>query len=415
MDEITSGIPDGDVMNVVREDPQAEGPALRGHRAGASTCRSTMATTGSRCGSTCPRPSIRDLVIKDDDLVVGTHGRGFWILDDITPLRQIAAHPAAPEVELYEPQVAMRFRWDKWPDTPLPPEEPAGQNPPEGAIVDYFLKAKASGPVTLEILDADGNVIRRYASTDEATPPHDTGQVPWYWIRPPQVLSGEPGMHRFTWDMHLPPVPGVVRYPISAIYKNTAPAPTSPWVMPGHYSVRLTVDGKTSTQPLTVVMDPRVKTPTEGLARQFELSKKVYDDLLQATNALAAIRSASREANERTAHINLASNDLALFARKASRLAGVVPVALHEEDENQETMARTITGVARSLGRLLWMLQQADVEPTPAQADEVAEVHAQFVEVMKKWSTLKTTDLGALNQKLERLGIPTIEVMTTTP
>jgi hypothetical protein len=218
-----------------------------------------------------PATSIRDLVLHEDDIAVATHGRGFWILDDIEPLRQATANAG-----LLKPQRAWRFRWNKNTDTPLPADEPAGQNPPEGAILDYRLPSDAK-EVTLEILDANGALVRRYSSNDPARPPQDTGNVPWYWIRPFRPLPLKAGHHRVTWDLRYPPLPQArPSFPIAAVPFDTPPSPTSPYVMPGAYTVRLTVDGKTSTQPLVVEMDPRVKATREELAQQFALSMKVY-------------------------------------------------------------------------------------------------------------------------------------------
>src|SRR5207248_2204852 len=146
-----------------------------------------------------PASSIRDLALHEDDLVAATHGRGFWILDDIEPLRQTVSGDGF----LFKPARAWRFRWNKNTDTPLPPDEPAGQNPPDGAIIDYYLGGAA--PVTLEILDPAGNLVRRYSSTDKIAPPKDEGQIPWYWIRPQRSLPGDAGMHRFVWDLHYTP------------------------------------------------------------------------------------------------------------------------------------------------------------------------------------------------------------------
>ncbi|HJQ38387.1 MAG TPA: glycoside hydrolase, partial [Thermoanaerobaculia bacterium] len=188
---ITRGIPDGGIVNVVREDPKKRGLLF----AGTENEVFVSFDDGDEWQSlrhNMPATSIRDLVLHEDDVVVATHGRGFWILDDIEPLRQ------TPQL-LYKPQRAWRFRWNKNTDTPLPADEPAGQNPPDGAIIDYYLASPAS-EVTLEILSSDGSLIRRYSSRDLAAPPADTGNVPWYWIRPPRVLSTTTGMHRFVWD-----------------------------------------------------------------------------------------------------------------------------------------------------------------------------------------------------------------------
>ena len=202
-----------------------------------------------------PATSIRDLVIHGDDLVVGTHGRGFWILDDISPLREMTA-----ETRLYAPRLTFRYPRNTNTDTPLPPEEPAGQNPPDGAILYYNLKSAPSAPITLEILDTTGKLVRRFSSEDKPEPPDPAINVPAYWIRPFQPLSAAPGMHRFVWDLHAAPAGGGRRrggeYPISAIYQDT-PGAQGEWMPPGVYTVKLTVDGRTYTQPLMVKPDPR--------------------------------------------------------------------------------------------------------------------------------------------------------------
>jgi hypothetical protein len=156
----------------------------------------------------------------------------------------------------------------------LPPDEPAGENPPDGAMIDYFLVRDATGPITIEIKDNRGASARKYSSADVPIKSDPKRlKIPAYWIRPPQLLSTKAGMHRVLWDMHYTPVPNMQpEFPISAAYRNTAPTPTSPWVPPGNYTVVLTVDGKTFAEPLAVQMDPRVKTSAVDLQEQFELS-----------------------------------------------------------------------------------------------------------------------------------------------
>lgn len=270
---ITSGIPDGAIVNVVREDHKTKGLLF----AGSENEVYFSIDDGDHWQSlrlNMPASSIRDLIVHDDDIAVATHGRGFWILDDIEPLRQ--ARDARDTAHLFKPQRAWRFRWNKNTDTPLPVDEPAGQNPPDGAIVDYWLPSSATA-VTLEILDADNNLVRRYSHDDPITPIADTGNVPAYWIRPQRILSTQPGMHRFVWDLHYPPVPAkTATYPIAAILHDTPRDASSPLAMPGNYTIRLTIDGRVITQPLTLQMDPRVTTPREGLAQQFAESMKVY-------------------------------------------------------------------------------------------------------------------------------------------
>ena len=204
--EIVAGIPGGAPISVVREDPKRKGLLF----AGSETQVYVSFDDGDHWQSlrlNMAASSVRDLVVKDDDLVVGTHGRGIWILDDITPLRQIEAATADREAVLFKPQDAWRVRWNTYTDTPLPPDEPTAPNPPEGAIINYYLKSAASGPVTLEITGGDGKLVRRYSSTDEIFKPDPaTIAVPPYWFRDIVPLSTAPGMHRFTWDLHYQPL-----------------------------------------------------------------------------------------------------------------------------------------------------------------------------------------------------------------
>jgi hypothetical protein len=283
---VTNGIPDGAIVNTVKEDPKQKGLLF----AGSETQVYVSFDDGEHWRSlrlNMPATSIRDLVIKDDDLVVGTHGRGFWILDDITPLRQIKPETFEMDAFLFTPQTATRFEWNKNTDTPLPPDEPAGQNPPDGAIINYYLKQAASGVATLEVLDATGKLVRRYASDEQPIEVRDEGEVPAYWMRPSQILSSAAGLHRFVWDLHYPPPPGGQRsYPIAATPHDTAPEPKGPWVVPGTYTVRLTVNGKSSTQQLAVRMDPRVKSGAVALQQQFGLSKRLYDAIVQIQETL---------------------------------------------------------------------------------------------------------------------------------
>jgi hypothetical protein len=274
--EITRGLPDNAPINTVREDPLRKGLLFAGSER-AVWVSFNDGDDWEPLRLNMPATSIRDLTIHEDDLVAGTHGRSFWILDDITPLRQANAAIANSGAHLFKPQTAMRVRWNKNTDTPLPPEEPAGQNPPDGAILYYYLK-NASDSVVIEVLDAAGKLVRRYSSTDQPPPAENDLTYPTYWIRPPQIPPAVPGMHRFVWDLRYTP-PDALRhdYPMTAIYHDTPREPRGPIVLPGEYTVKLTVDGKSFTQPLTVKMDPRVKTPPAALKQQFDLAMKLVE------------------------------------------------------------------------------------------------------------------------------------------
>jgi len=403
--EITNGLPDGAIINVVREDPRRRGLLF----AGSETQVWVSFDDGGHWQSLrldMPATSIRDLVIHDDDLVAATHGRSFWILDDITPLRQLDAGTADTGAVLFRPQTAYRARWNLNTDTPLPPDEPAGENPPDGAIIDYYLREASSRPVTLEIVDAAGAVVRRYSSDDTPEPPVPGRDIPDYWIRPPRVLSAAAGMHRFVWDLHHAP-PAVLNfgYPIAAVYANTPRTPQGTWVLPGRYSVRLTVNGRTYTQPLTVRMDPNVKTPPAALARQFALSMRVYGALKRDHDALDAVH--------------------ALRAQLADRRTKVTDGALAAAIDSVEAKAAALEGQGGGVGgnggaapslralngrmaRLFEALQGADAAPTTATAAEAPVVERALDGALQSWRVLRLREIPALNERLVAVGLEKI-------
>jgi photosystem II stability/assembly factor-like uncharacterized protein len=312
--KIARGLADNASVNVVREDPTTKGLLYCG------TEREVYVSFDDGdewqpITLNLPHSSVRDLIVHGDDLVVATHGRGFWILDNMTPLREIAGHSAKavalqPPAFLYKPQTAYRLRRNNNTDTPLPPEVPAARNPPDGAIIDYYLAADAAQPIALEIFAASGKLVRRYASDDKPEP-FDEKQVnvPTYWIRPPQILSGAKGMHRFVWDLRYP-TPGAVQYdyPISAIYRDTPREPLGVIARPGAYTLKLLVGGQTFRQPLTLKMDPRASITPLGLAQQFALATRIADMM---NRSFAAIHSPQPPVPTRQADLESLNNDLA--------------------------------------------------------------------------------------------------------
>ena len=288
--KITTGLPDGATINSVKEDPLRRGLLF----AGSERAVHVSFDDGESWQSlrlNMPATSIRDLVIKDDDLVVGTHGRGFWILDDITPLRLLTLDIARAGAYLFRPGTAWRFRWNKNTDTPLPPDEPAAPNPPDGVVISYLLGPNTTGPITLEIIEtASGQTIRRYSSDDPEDTPVPTRNIPDYWIRPTARLAATPGLHRFVWDVrYAPPMVDEFTYPIAAVVRNTPKTPQGMWVVPSTYQVRLTVGGRAYRQAVVVKMDPRVRMSAADLALQFRLSKALDDMMRQLNDARAAL------------------------------------------------------------------------------------------------------------------------------
>ena len=292
--EIVRGIATDAPINVVREDPKRRGLLY----AGSETQVWFSLDDGDHWHSlrgNMPAISIRDLIIKDDDIAVGTHGRGFWILDNTTALRQWSEASAAAPATLFKPAVATRVRYSMYTDTPVPPDEPRAENPPDGAMIDYYLSRDAT-TVTLEILNATGRVLRRFGSTDPTPSPTDAGNWPRYWFRPAAAPSAKAGLQRFTWDLHYARPSSECSLPISGTPYNTKCEPEGPWVMPGVYTARLTVDGAVQSQTFTVRMDPRVNTSGSALKQQHDLSVALYDAMLEAESLAAEARTGGRTA-----------------------------------------------------------------------------------------------------------------------
>jgi hypothetical protein len=407
--EVTNGIPANENTDVVREDPERKGLLF----AGTERAVHVSFDDGDHWQSlrlNMGASSIRDLIIKGDDLCVATHGRGFWILDNITPLRQLQDSIKNAPAMLLRPQTAWRVRWNTNSDTPLPPDEPAGENPPDGATIDYYIGAGGSGPATMEIKDEAGAVVRRYSSADVSPSPDPALNIPPYWIRPPHKLASEPGMHRFLWDMHYAPVPGLQpQYPIAAIYRNTAPAATAPWAMPGKYTVVLTVGGKSYEQPLTLRMDPRVKTSNADLAEQFRLSKQVYDEWLVLNSispSVARLRTQLTELQKQAPAGDLKTH-LAGLAEKIQAFSVAPAAAPGAASAVARLNIATTTGRVKTLFDLI---EDVDLAPTPQAAAAVSDVVKDSRRLQETWQTINTQDIATLNGELRAARLPVIDL-----
>jgi hypothetical protein len=402
--EITNGIPANENVNVVREDPVRRGLLF----AGTERAVYVSFDDGDHWRSlrlNMAASSVRDLIIKGDDLCVATHGRGFWILDDITPLRQLEPAVMSAAAFLFRPQTAIRVRWNMNTDTPLPPDEPASENPPDGAVIDYYVGPAGASVVTLEIRDAAGSVVRHYSSADPIPAIDPLLAVPPYWVRPPQGLSNAPGMHRWLWDMHYPPVPGLKpEYPISAVYRNTPPDFTSPWVLPGKYTVVLSVNGKTYVQPLLVEMDPRVKTPARDLATQFRLAKQLYDQwiiLSAASDRLTQLRSQVADLTTK-AKADDVKTQLVALNTGLDALMGAT-------GGRPEPAGRlTIPSATTRLRTLFSVIQDVDLAPTPAVTAAVAALQTDVRKLTIQLQEFRARDFSGLNRALRSAGLPPV-------
>ncbi|MEZ5290568.1 MAG: hypothetical protein R2745_05770 [Vicinamibacterales bacterium] len=402
--EISAGLPPGAVANSIREDPRRRGLLY----AATETQVWFSIDDGGHWQSlrmNMPAVSVRDIQVKDDasclcsDLVAGTHGRGFWILDNVTPLRQLAAAEAATSAYLFEPATAVRVRHGTNDPTEWTPELPHGENPLPGGVIDYYLAADAPGPVTLEILDARGTVVRSLSSDDpvlspdpaldpagydricQATPTAPNCRVPLYWLAPQMVLSTKKGMHRVAWDLHFDPIGEEPREgggATGAVPGHTYPSVQAPWAPPGQYRVRLTVGGQSYTQPLTLRLDPRVKTAAADLTQLATLSREMYDGAVAANAAYVEARALLARVGSDAA----LSADLRALAPDprpaAGRFGAPAPAG-----------PATLDGVSRGLMAAAMAMQEAETRPTARQVAACDTARTQLQEVMRRWSALK--------------------------
>ena len=399
--KITNGIPDDAAVNAIREDPKRPGMLF------ASTERAMWVSfdDGDHWHSlqlNLPYTSMRDFVIHGDDIVLGTHGRSFWILDDITPLRQIHEGDAL-QTKLFQPQLATRIQRSINPDTPLPPETPMGQNPPDGAVINYLLKDSAK-LVTLEILDTTGKLVRRFASDDKPEPFNEKDlNVPTYWVRQERILSSTSGMHRWIWNLRYPrPKTLESDYPISAIPHDTPVGPLGPAAVPGEYTVRLTVDGTAQTQKLKVRMDPRVEATPTDLRAMFAAQQRTATALTANYDALQQLRALRKQ----------------LHSLKDSAPEAVRPTAVQLEEklaliESGTASKPPAPGVSATRGLAAlhsWLsliygtFDSADAAPTLQALAMLGELEQASGRQLNEFKQLRDGPLVELNQQLRKAG-----------
>jgi photosystem II stability/assembly factor-like uncharacterized protein len=411
--EITRGIPAGGASNAVREDPARKGLLFAGTE-GSVYVSFDDGDNWQPLQLNLPHTSMRDLAIHGDDLIVGTHGRSFWILDDITPLRQLSTELAKAPATLYKPEEATRFRWNRNTDTPLPPDTPAGKNPPDGAILDYYLAAASSTPVALEILDAENHLVRRYASTDKPEPLEKiaaANPIPMYWVRPQQILSAASGMHRFVWDVHYSPPDALNHeFPISAIVHDTPQLPLGAWAMPGKYTVKLTVDGKAYTQPLTVRMDPRIQTSEADLRKQFEMEAGIAKGMNESFEALQQVRALRPQLTDRAGKTKgPLADSLSALDRQAAELEGASQAAFFgvppsgKQPENLSTLNQ-------HFAQLLNVVDSADAAPTTQASAVYQQLQDALGSLLAQWRKLRDSDVAALNASLKKAHVEELDL-----
>jgi photosystem II stability/assembly factor-like uncharacterized protein len=392
--EIGHGLPRGAWVGVVREDPEQPGLLYAGTSRGVwvsfddgkswRTLQLDLPTTG-----------INDLLVHDGDIIVATQGRAIWVLDEVAPLRHLAASPVAGQPVLVPPATAWRLRFDQNRDTPLPPEEPRGENPPVGAVLDYILPEGAKGEVAIEVLDAGGAVVRRFASDDSPKPPNAPIYFADIWLGKPPLPGTGAGHHRFVWDLRYPPPPTLESsYSIAAVPGRPTPAlPEGAFVLPGRYEIRLTVGGRSVVQPLTVAMDPRVTASPADLAALLGFQKDV-------SAALGRVVRLSKAIDDTAGSIAGLLSDPAVRASKSrlTRAAEELSVVRGSGEEGLAWAAEALSGLATDL-------ESVDASPTASQREVLAMATERVARAETRWTAFDEGALRDLRRRLQRAGL----------
>ncbi len=375
--ETVAGIAERNFVRVVREDPARKGLLY----AGTETATYVSFDDGDHWHDlqlNMPTTSVRDLVVHGDDLVAATYGRAFWILDDLSPLRQMDSKVYAAKTLLFKPAKSMRVRRNQNGDTPIPPELPAGTNPPDGALIDYYLKTPAASEIKIGIYDAAGKLVRELSSKEAEASKEPPPNVPEYWLAHPEPLTNHAGMNRIVWDLHYA-APPVVRHelPMSALYENTPSEPEGALALPGKYEVRLTANGQTYKQMLEVKMDPRVDVSPQALAQEFGIEQSViqlvtqsyggYHQALLLHEAIGSIEA-------------LKDLDKQVMELEGSQSGGGAPAGGKPKP--------TFVLLNRESGSLATLVDSADAAPTEGMKTAVADYCRDLKTVILSWNAL---------------------------
>ncbi len=399
---ISTGIPDGAYVHAVREDPARKGLLFAGTELGIYVSFDDGAHWQS-LQLNLPNSPVHDMVIHDNDLVVATHGRSFWSLDDISPLRQADAGIASGDAHLFVPATAIRTRMGHTNRR----RYAIGENPADGAILYYYLKEEPKEPIKLEILDAGGKTIRSYTSEekkkDEAAEAEDEHD------KPVDHIPAKAGLNLFAWDLRYEEPLKIPK----AVYDEGKPA--GPLALPGKYQVRLTVAGKGSTQPLEVLLDPRVKTSAADLQKQFDMLLRLRDRQDEMNKAILAIRDLRSQllALEKRLGADAKKSEankslIALGSALRKKISAIENDLINVDAKASEDELNYPTKLNSKLGYVNAAVDSADTAPTEAETAVFAELDQQLEIQLAKWHEVATKDVPALNASLRGAEIPIV-------
>jgi photosystem II stability/assembly factor-like uncharacterized protein len=408
---IAAGLPADAPVNSVREDPERRGLLF----AATETAVWASFDDGEHWDSlqlNLPHTSMRDLAVHDDDLILATHGRSIWILDDISRLRQFPA-ATAREALLLRPAPAYRVYRSTWSDTPIPPDEPLAANPPAGAVIEFFLPRSARHPVVLEVFDDHGDLVRRFSSDD---PPEPTAEerarelIPQYWLEPSRVLPAGEGMHRWVWDLHYPaPVSVKHGYPISAVPQATPIGPEGPLALPGSYRVRLTVDDRHLEAPLLLRPDPREALPPEALAQQLRLARRLAALLTASSRTVLAAESEQAQLKSLAAP-GAAADAVRAYSTQLADLLG----SNKNAEPGAAAAAVALSDVQAHIATLYAEATRGDGAPTAAELNATEDADRALTPLLTRWRQLQA-NLPELNQRLRAAKLPPVRAELPPP
>jgi hypothetical protein len=386
--KLVEGIPEGAFVRAVREDPKRKGLLFAGTESGVYVSKNAGATW-EPLQLNLPTTPVHDLVIHENDLVVATHGRSFWILDDISPLRQWSEEAQKASVWLYEPAATYRVHAPRSPkDAPT-----SGQNPPPGAII-YFAVKETPKNASLEILDSSGKLVRHYSSgvTDLPTEPLDPEDD-----KPEKQLEIKPGLNRFVWDLRYERAPRIRGYYLFEV----AAGARGPLALPGKYQVKLTVEGKTLTAPFELKPDPRLDAPRQDLEAQFSMLMSIRDELsrvYQAADQILDLRKQLAELKERVDR-EKAKQILVEAQALDERLSAVQDKLINTRNRANEDSLNYGYAIDGSLAALSQVVAgDADSAPTEAAVKRFEKLKAEADGYLRRWSQILASDVPAVER-----------------
>jgi len=401
---VVNGIPEGAYVHAVREDPKKRGLLYAGTELGVFVSFDS-GTHWQPLQLNLPVSPIHDLVVKDDDLVAATHGRSFWVLDDVTPLRQVTTQSAQADAILYQPETALRLHYPEEIDK----RQPVGDNPLPGAMIDYYLKTAPKDEVTIDILDASGKLVRHLSSKEKKE-----GEQPPEWpdrVERAKTIPANEGMNRFAWDLRYDDpvqIPG-------AFYSGNGPK--GPLALPGEYQVKLTLSSKSQTAPLHLAIDPRTKGAEPALQKQFDLSKRVNDrisELHQAVNEIREVKSQIQSLHKRFDNDQRVKAPLTTADELDHNMSDVEQQLVQVNMKGSEGNLAFANMLNERFDTFSHSIDAGDSAPTKSQQDVFQMLSGQLDQQLKKWTLIKSDDVPKVSVLIKQLDLPALVISGKT-